>query len=190
MNGERIPSKTVLVDMDGVLADFDRAVLDRLPSSIARVARMNFYIAEDYPEHVMHVRSIVAQPDFFQDLPIVEGAIDGWERLLDLGYDPRICSAPLSVNSFSAEGKRLWLQRHFVPKFGEQVVSRAIIDKQKYKYAGRVLIDDRPKVDTGNGQAAWQHVVFDRPYNADSDAKYRLMDWYDDGLESILDAAA
>lgn len=183
-------NKTVLVDMDGVLADFDGLVLERLPRSIARVARMNFYIAQDYPEHKEHVREITSHPDFFKQLPLIDGALDGWERLLDLGYDPRICSAPLSDNTFSVEGKLTWLRQSFVPKFGEAVVSRAIFDKQKYKYNGRVLIDDRPDVDTGNGQATWRHVVFNRPYNQDSQAELRLMDWYDTELEPILERAA
>lgn len=183
-------NKTVLVDMDGVLADFDGLVLERLPRSIARVARMNFYIAQDYPEHNERVREITSHPDFFRQLPVIDGALDGWEKMLDLGYDPRICSAPLSENKFSVEGKLSWLREIFVPKFGEQVVRRAIIDKQKYKYHGRVLIDDRPQVDTGGGLATWRHVVFDKPYNENSTADFRLMHWYDNELEPILKKAA
>lgn len=180
----------MLVDMDGVLADFDGLVLERLHRSIARVARTNFYIAQDYPEHMYHVREITSHPDFFKQLPVVDGALDGWEKMLDLGYDPRICSAPLSSNRFSVEGKLTWLRQIFVPKFGEAVVNRAIIDKQKYKYQGRVLIDDRPEVDTGSGQAQWKHVVFDRPYNQDSSAELRLLNWRDTELDSVLERAA
>lgn len=175
--------------MDGVLADFDKAVLDALPAEIGRIARTSFYIDDDYPEHAERVHEITKHPEFFYKLPIIDGALEGWQRLLDLGYEPRICSAPLHRNPKSVEGKKAWLREHFVPVFGEQVVQRSIIDKQKYNYEGLVLIDDRPVMDTNNGQAKWQHVVFDRPYNQNSDAMLRLHGWQDPDLALILQIA-
>jgi 5'-nucleotidase len=179
----------VLVDMDGVLADFDAAVLDQLPPAIARVARTNFYIAEDYPRHVAHVEYITSHPDFFLNLPLVDNALQGWQRLIDAGYQPRVCSAPLSRNELSVQNKLEWLRRHFVPRFGEPVVSDAIIDKEKYRYHGLALIDDRPEVNTNNGQATWRHIVFDRPYNKHSSAALRIRGWNDPHLEETLRAA-
>lgn len=179
----------VLVDMDGVLADFDAAVLDQLPPEIARVTRKNFYIAEDYPRHVADVHYITSHADFFLNLPLVDDALEGWQRLLDAGYHPRICSAPLSRNTRSAPAKLAWLRRHFVPRFGELVVSEAIIDRNKHRYDALALIDDRPDVDTGNGRATWRHIVFDRPYNARSDAALRIRGWDDPHLEETLEAA-
>jgi 5'-nucleotidase len=179
----------VLVDMDGVLADFDAAVLNQLPAHIERVARTNFYISKDYPTHAQHVRDITSQPDFFLDLPLVDNALAGWQRLIDAGYQPRICSAPLSRNSHSVRNKLAWLDRHFVPQFGDLVVTNAIIDKRKYRYDGLALIDDRPEVDSNDGQARWLHVVFDRPYNRDSTAALRIHGWDDPDLEDTLAAA-
>jgi 5'-nucleotidase len=179
----------ILVDMDGVLADFDAAVLDRLPPEIARVARKNFYIAEDYPRHAADVRYITNHPDFFLELPLVDNALQGWQRLIDAGYHPRVCSAPLSRNNRSAPGKLAWLRRHFVPCFGELVVSEAIIDREKYRYDALALIDDRPEVDTNNGRATWRHIVFDRPYNEQSSAALRIRGWDDPRLEETLEAA-
>jgi 5'-nucleotidase len=178
----------VLVDMDGVLADFDAAVLHGIPV-IEHVARTHFYVAEDYPQHVAHVEHITSHSEFFRNLPLVDNALEGWQRLIDAGYHPRICSAPLSRNREAMQSKLAWLRRHFVPRFGEHVISEAIIDKTKSRYDGLALIDDRPEVDTNNGQATWRHIVFDQPYNEHSRAALRIRGWDDPRLEDILEAA-
>jgi len=176
----------VLVDMDGVLADYDAAVLNQLAPQVERRVRENFYIVEDYPRHAADIEFITSQPDFFLNLPLVDGAIAGWQRLLDAGYRPRVCTAPLTRNSHSVDGKVAWLRRHFVPRFGQTVVSDAIIDREKFRHNGIALIDDRPDVDTNDGQAAWRHIVFDQPYNKRSGAALRIHGWDDPHLEDVL----
>lgn len=179
--------KTVLVDMDGVLCDFDAAVLGGLAPDVARVARVNFYIAHDYPEHTAAVAAVYNNPDFFFDLPPVQGAIEGWAHLLELGYEPRICSAPLTKNPKSVEGKVAWLRKYLVPRYGEDVIANAIFDKEKHRYPGVALIDDRPNVQSSG--AEWTHVVFDQPYNRELSADIpRLHGWGDPELPDLLSA--
>lgn len=182
--------RVVLVDMDGVLADFDGAVLEALPPHIPRVPRTNFYIARDYPEHKADVAAVYSHPEFFFNLKPVHGAIEGWQRLIDLGYQPRICTAPLTSNPRSGEGKLAWLDQHLVPHFGATVRDEAIVDKNKHAYAGVVLIDDRPAVDTGGSRAPWRHVVFDQPYNQLCTSTFRLHGWTDPDMALVLEHAA
>lgn len=181
-------SRDVLVDMDGVLADFDGAVMGRLASSVVRVPRNNFYFEDDYPDHVDHVKDIINHPDFFFDLGVIDGALEGWQRIRDQGFNPRICSAPLYSNVLCVEGKRSWLRKHLVPEFGRRVLDDAILDTRKYRHYGVVLIDDKPDVDTNNGQAEWEQVVFDQIYNKDSPPRHRLYGWRDPELENILES--
>lgn len=178
--------RTILVDMDGVLADFDGAVLAQLPDSIARVGRTNFYIAQDYPAHKADVAAIYSHPEFFYGLDLVPNAVLGWQRLLEYGYTPRICSAPLTLNERSVDGKLAWLEQHFVPHVGFGIVDTAIFDKNKHAHPGLALIDDRPDLGTNGGMATWRHVVFDQPYNRGSKQLLRLRGWADPALRTLL----
>ena len=183
------PATTVLVDMDGVLCDFDSAVLRGLPDDLERVPRSNFYIAKDYPDHKALVAEVYSHPEFFYELEPIDGAVEGWQRLVDLGYSPRICSAPLTLNPKSVEGKQDWLRRHLAPAFGESVVDDAIFDKQKHLYQGLAIIDDRPTMETGDGPTPWTHIVFDAAYNRHvPDSVARLRGWRDPNLGPLLDS--
>lgn len=148
---------------------------------------MNFYIADDYGEHAQLLRDIADQAGFFESLPLGIDALTGWQRLIDLGYHPQICSSPKLTNPYSEQEKLRWLRRHFVPHFGDWVADEAIITRDKHLFDGIALIDDRPEV-RNSTEAAWQHIIFDKPYNQRSAAP-RLRGWLDDQLPSLLESA-
>ena len=181
----------VLVDMDNVLADFDQRILDQIAErhpDIAIAARQNFSISDDYPEHVDVIRAMSDEAGFFKSLPVVEGALEGWQHILDGNYLPRICSAPISTNPYSKVEKLGWLEEHLAPVFGSWVVDQAIITKHKEAYTGIALIDDRAELRNAY-KATWQHIVFDRLYNQHS-RQPRLYGWRDRNLLRLLNAAA
>jgi 5'-nucleotidase len=176
-------NKTVLIDMDGVMADFDaRATSHLLPEEI--VERAQFYVARDYPsDQRISIEAAYNTPGFFEDLEPMPGILEGWQKLIDNGYHPRVASAPLSGNPTAIEGKIKWLDKLMVPEFGSSVVSEAIIDKDKWKYDGLALIDDRPGIPRGpNGQnmATWEHVLFGWPHLDKvplAQTAFRLLHW-------------
>ncbi len=184
--------KTVLVDMDGVLAGFDKEVLNRIEARYPHIpllgARQNFYVSDDYPEHAQLVRELSDEQGFFDSLPLVDDALEGWERIIDLGYKPRICSSPISTNPNSRIEKLDWLRRHFTPVFGSVVVEQAIITKDKHEVDGIALIDDRPEIRHAN-EASWKHVIFDQPYNQHVPG-LRLNGWLDEALPEVLELTA
>jgi 5'-nucleotidase len=184
---------TILVDMDDVLADFSIAVLNRIQSDYPHITtvldRPNFYIEDDYDkEHRATITAISEEPGFFASLPLIDNALTGWQRIVDLGYSPQICSSPLSRNPTCTTEKLEWLEKHFVPHFGKLVVESAIIVKDKYLVDGVALIDDRPDIENSMS-ATWQHIIFDRTYNRQTSHDLRLYDWLDPKLPELLATA-
>lgn len=191
MRAPNLDAPVVLVDMDGVLSDFETELANRafaLNSSIVFDApRTNFYFSDDYPEHAELLKSIPRDVGFFESLPMIDGALEGWQKIIDYGYLPRVCSSPIGTEHCPGE-KLKWLEQHFVPVFGSWVVEQAIITKHKADHPGIVLIDDKPLIKGAEG-ASWSHIVFDRPYNSAS-VQPRLMGWQDPNLQPLLDQFA
>ncbi len=181
-----VERRTVLVDMDGVLADFDEGVetelIRRKPSIIIPDPSLHFYIEQrfDDPEDQALVRKIQSEQGFFESLTLMDGAIDGWQRIIEGGHSPRICSAPLRSNIWCTAEKLAWLDANF----GPHVADAAIIDKEKWRHDGVALIDDRPEID--ESRATWRHIMFTRPANLSAPAEYRINGWHDPTLLTTL----
>lgn len=191
MSRPNLETPTVLVDMDGVLADFDQRIITQLaeqhPNIPIGANRLNFYVSDDYPEHTDLIRAMSDEEGFFRSLPLVDGALDGWQEILEGNYLPRICSSPISTNPYSKVEKLGWLEEHFAPVFGNWVIDQAIITKNKDEFNGIALLDDRPELRNVD-KATWQHIIFDRPYNQLS-RQPRLYGWRDSNLLHLLKAA-
>lgn len=93
----------ILLDQDGVLADFDTAfhaawkALKHPHPALPPSDRRSFYVRDDYPPELREtVEEIYTSPGFFRDLPPIPGALDGVRELRSLGHDVRICTSPLS----------------------------------------------------------------------------------------------
>lgn len=177
---------TVLIDMDGVLADFDKAteihLLENYPE-IRIEPRKNFYFREDYPDpnHQAIIDKLHSSQGFFESLPVMDGAEEAWGYIAELGYQPQVCSSPLRSNEWCAEEKLSWLQRNF----GKTAAKTAIISSDKANYDGIALIDDKATIKNAD-QALWQHILFTQPHNQDIAAEFRLDSWRDPDLEEIL----
>ena len=183
----------VLVDMDGVLADFDAEVLARVGVRYPQIPllgeRQKPRIRDDYPEYRELVHGVALEEGFFASLSLVDEALEGWQRILDAGYHPRVCSSPILANPYCQGEKLAWLDAHLAPIFGKAVVDEAIITREKYLQNGIAQIDDSPTIQHEE-QAVWQHIMFDAPYNQSATEHPRLYGWLDGNLPALLDAAA
>lgn len=170
----------ILVDQDGVLADFERGVRDackkipRLKGSIIEYKdRVNFSIAKDYPEHLRdEVVSIYHQPGFFRNLKMIDGAHKALFDILEAGHEVRICTTPLTNYRNCVLEKFEWVEEHL----GFDFTKRIILMKDKTVAMGDYLVDDRPVINGHFRRPFWKHVVFDCPYNKDAKG-LRLTNW-------------
>lgn len=159
----------ILLDQDGVLADFERGFRDAwnmryadLMPALAPADRKSFHLREDYPARLYDaVRSIYEAPGFYRDLPPMPDAREGVRGLLEEGHDVRVCTSPLTFWRNCVPEKYEWVERHL----GADFLPRLIVTKDKTLVRGHVLVDDKPRVD-GAEMPLWHHVIFDAPYNA------------------------
>lgn len=168
----------ILVDQDGVLADFDAAFTTRMRDAypgapaVDATTRDVWKVRDCYPpDWAGPVDAVPRAPGFFAGLPPVDGARQALEEMRAAGHDVFICTSPLSDYENCVLEKHTWVEQHL----GRDWVRRVILTKDKTLVRGDVLIDDKPAV-TGLLTPAWTHVVFDRSYNRTSPGP-RLPSW-------------
>lgn len=157
----------ILVDQDGVLADFEHAFLQRFQKAnpngffIPLEDRKIFHVQEEYPENLFPaVEAIYHEPGFFANLPLIPGAKEGFFALLEMGHTVRICTSPLHIYGNCVNEKYEWVERYL----GFEFTKLMILTKDKTLVKGDILIDDRPEI-PGVCIPEWEHVIFDAPYN-------------------------
>jgi 5'(3')-deoxyribonucleotidase len=131
--------------MDGVIADFEQGI---------RLIDSSVILNEDNKEANDFVTSIVlANPNFFQSLPIIENSIDCVKELMEK-YMVIFCSTPMEEVPHSFSGKKEWLNKHF----GDKAYKNLKLTHHKHLCIGDYLIDDRLK--NGAGQFTGEHIHF------------------------------
>lgn len=165
----------ILVDMDGVTADFERAVIDiyraKHPDKqyVPFEKRKNFYVKSDYPKELQPlVDEIYLGKGFFRNLQPIPGSIEALHEM-EKYYDVRLCTSPLLGNPYCTNEKLAWVHEHL----GREWQKRTIIAPDKTLVRGDILIDDRPQVD-GADTPAWEHIIYDQPYNRHVTGRRRI----------------
>lgn len=157
----------MLLDQDGPLAAWDRhfwnlCVAEGIEFDIADPdLSAHRYITEHIPnpDHLERAKALHRSPGFYADIPVVPGAQEGVEALLDYNINVWICTKPSFWNSQCESGKRAWIFEHF-PALSQ----RFHISLHKGMVFGDVLLDDahvREWIDV----ARWSPVVYRTRYN-------------------------
>lgn len=176
------------MDMDNVLADFDRRLYSDLaarhPGLVPR-ERRNFLFGKDYPEYTDDINDIIYSRGFYDSLPLVESAVNGLRRIIKNDMEPVICSTPLD-SDFCIDDKLSWINRELVPVFGKNILHSAEFTLDKSLSEGLVLIDDNPNLEK-HVSAGWEQILFLHDYGRDKVApRYTIENWNDQNLEHLL----
>jgi len=168
----------ILIDMDGVIADFDGEFLkrwrERYPDKfyVPLEKRTTFYVKEQYPDELKPLASeIIWGLGFFRDMMPVNGARDALFEMDKMGFEVFICTSPLSTYKNCVLEKYEWVDKILGPDW----VKRIILTKDKTLVKADYLIDDKPKITGVENTPIWEHIVYDRPYN--KDVNNRRLTW-------------
>lgn len=158
----------ILVDMDGVVTDFDGEFLQRWRKHhpekfyIPIEERTLFYVKDQYPDELKPlVQDILLESTFFSEMLPMPGAKEALEEMVARGYEVFICSSPLSTYGNCVLEKYKWVEEFLGPAW----VKRIILTKDKTIVKADYLIDDKPEVTGAEKNPGWEHILYDRPYN-------------------------
>lgn len=170
----------VLVDCDGVLADFTSAALDLIEERTGdrhthdEVRKWNVFKAVDklHLEHVLE--DAVEREGFCLRLKPLPGA-KTLMKTLEERYEVFIVTSPFLARNWVYERTR-WLEGHFgIP------AERVVHAKSKHVVYGDALIDDSGK-NLRAWHSAWPEklpILMDMPYNQGDTEFQRAKDWQD-----------
>lgn len=175
----------ILIDQDGVIADWGRAfneALDFYGEDAAGIPRheqqttFNLNEGRTLRERAI-LKEVMGKEGFYRGLQPIPGARTALRRLRGDGFDVRIVTSPWVSNPTCASDKLNWVARYY----GAQWAQRVILTTDKTLVRGDFLIDDKPEV-TGAVTPSWEHILFTQPYNRDVIGKRRIPDWSDYGM--------
>lgn len=160
----------ILVDMDGVLADFDSMFYERRVRqglfAIPPWQLKTFYADQSYPPGMITREMAIEEMQrgyFFRDMSQIPGAYHATQRLLRMGHTLQICSKPLKEVSDCVEQKTDWL---YDRRMCWNWKTEPIFTQIKAEHHADYLIDDRPNALEHDrehgfvGDAPWKQVLF------------------------------
>lgn len=163
----------ILLDVDGVVADTMGHLFELMELSEEKIKRIRSWnVFKDMDEEdAKRGREIMNTPRFWETLPLVDGAKRGVRELKYLGNRITWLTSPYDSCPDWGGIRNSWIRKHFG---GDPV----IIEKDKEKIDGKILIDDKP-----DNISKWSKahpvgiaILFDTQFNRDFHWNLRA-DW-------------
>lgn len=178
----------VLLDIDGVLADWGSRY-DELAAELPflELGGKPFSEVDSWdmtrglsPAALAIHKNIMADPRFYWNLPLVDGAMSAFAALDYAGIDVWFVSTPDPTNAQCAPAKIAWINSHF----GGGAVTRLILTHDKTLIDGDVLLDDKPIISGANSSPHWEHLCFGNYAYSHLTESERAYNW-DDALRIL-----
>lgn len=141
--------KILYIDMDGVIADFAKAINDIDPELDMSDSIRDYDSRSDKVDEICAVNR-----DIFEHLEPMPDSIETVKKLFD-HFEVYFLSTPMWTLPESFSGKRIWLEKHF----GIDAEKRLILTHRKDLAIGDYLVDDRKR--NGAGGFRGKHIHFD-----------------------------
>ncbi|XP_052265757.1 5'(3')-deoxyribonucleotidase, mitochondrial-like isoform X2 [Dreissena polymorpha] len=184
----------VLLDMDGVLCDFEGDFLEAFKKHypeepcIELKDRSGFWLRDQYeklkPGLNVKCSTIYNAKGFFQNLTEIPGAVEAAKEMFQMeGVDVFICTSPVNYYKYCLQEKFHWIEKHL----GKQWLERILLMKDKSMANGHLLIDDRPNVSGANPYPSWDQVLFTSCHNKKLEtSQRRLHNWVDGTWRELI----
>ncbi len=173
-------TQTILVDMDSVLADYNKKkyeiMVERGYPEYQKPEDQTHFYGRDTPGYSDEIKamSLGKEAGFFESLEPIEGGLEALKEMLELGFNVRICTAPYITNPTGFQAKADWVEKHL----GIDWVARTIMTNDKSLAKGDFLIDDKPFSMMKNSLTPeWKHLVFEQKYNEGTAPKGDYINW-------------
>nr|XP_056719352.1 5'(3')-deoxyribonucleotidase, cytosolic type [Euleptes europaea] len=190
MAGVAAPPLRVLVDLDGVLADFEgglrRGFLASYPGDphVELAERRGFSAREQYrclrEDLGDKAANVYESPGFFLSLDPIPGAIEAMQEMIQMpNTEVFICTSPLRKYQYCIPEKYSWTEKHLGPRF----VERIILTRDKTVVSADLLFDDKDVVTGVEPNPSWEHILFSCCHNKHlklQPPRRRLESWTDD----------
>eukprot|EP00062_Callorhinchus_milii_P020461 gi/632976133/ref/XP_007904626.1/ PREDICTED: 5'(3')-deoxyribonucleotidase, mitochondrial [Callorhinchus milii] len=187
----------VLLDMDGVLADFEAGFLHRyrrmFPAEpcVPLSDRRGFWVSAQYeslkPGLCEKAISVWESKNFFIELDPIPGAVKAVKEMTSLkNTDVFICTSPIPKFDHCPYEKYAWVEKHLGKEFLEQIV----LTRDKTLISADLLIDDKVDISGVEPNPTWEHILFSACHNKHVELttpRMRLGSWADD-WKAILDS--
>uniref|UniRef100_UPI00398EA23D 5'(3')-deoxyribonucleotidase, mitochondrial-like isoform X1 n=2 Tax=Pristiophorus japonicus TaxID=55135 RepID=UPI00398EA23D len=179
----------VLVDMDGVLADFEGGFLQKYKDTypeepfIELKDRRGFWVSAQYgklqPDLCEKAISIWESKNFFIELEPLPGAVDAVKEMANMtNTDVFICTSPIKKYNYCPYEKYAWVEKHL----GKEFLELMVLTRDKTMVSGNLLIDDKPDISGVEPYPKWEHILFSACHNMYLQLrppKRRLHSWAD-----------
>lgn len=165
--------KTILIDIDGVVADLHRAWLDlynaEYHDSLTHTDIVKWEMHEIVkPECGMKIYDFLHHPDIYRKTPPISGAVDGVRKLKNAGHIIVFVTAGLSSE------KERWME--FLG-FGSKKDIISADATKKHMIEGDVMIEDYQPTLSAWYRIGRQGILINRPWNQHTPWSPRVAGW-------------